>query len=278
MSKKQGFCTNCGSLITLDSSKEKGTCIFCQEEVDVAAALALNEDNERRELVQKEAYEKSLEEAKALKDSAKDKQTGFTRAAQGQNRDRAGQKVKAAKLEPMPKKTKLTLLVSIVAFIVIVAAILVPTTMDRNKKRDALDAAMDTAVAKINVEIDSKLYKYSNNREYFLSTKQGLAEGQAELLYDSYVKEYAELYSLDTEEVHKKIKFTVYDAAGIYEAEPGSGKLIFTEGSYRGGESESSDDVESKTETSADKSKETVSENESEETVSENESKGEENP
>lgn len=209
MAKKEGFCTQCGSLITIDDSKEKVNCIFCGGENITKDALALNEDNETREQLQKKAQEEAKETAaKAQKDK---KNRPAVKKDSSKPAIRKTEEITV--INPLPKKVILKMVAGFVMFFVIIAAILVPMILSRNSNRAAMDERIQTALP---VEVTDHTFLYMNNRELLVVTGEEINEGKALDIFSGYLNLYSSQYSVDAGDVRQKLKLSVYSPEGVY--------------------------------------------------------------
>ncbi len=221
MAKIEAYCTNCGSLINVDDSKQKATCIFCGQEIDTAKAVSLNSDNESRMLVQKAAAEKAREEAAARKEMQK---SGARDMPAKQKAEKTQGPKQEVILKPLPARTKLILLASFVGFALVIAAIFVPLIITRNANRLSF---RDTISSSFGIEDpDSAItFKYNDNRELMLSTKDMLGEEGAREIYEKYVSVYSEAYGIDRSKAEKKTTVVIFDKEGRYTCSYKDGKM-----------------------------------------------------
>lgn len=208
MAKKDAFCTQCGSLVQIDDSKDKNVCIFCKAEISTKKALELNTDTESRLLLQKAAEQKSKEESIALKEKNKlSKASGHDEITTS----------KAPKMEiilkPLPLKIKLAVFGAFMLLVVTLTAIYVPLVLNRNEKRETMNAVI---VKELGIESTSTTYKDNNNRKFVLATAMTLNEGMAIAAFEKYVDIYSNIYEVSPDKVRSKIVVTLYDTAGRY--------------------------------------------------------------
>jgi len=209
MAKKEGFCTQCGSLITIDDSKEKINCIFCGAENITKDALALNEDNETREQLQK----KTQEEAKEI--AAKEKKNKKNKPAVKKDTSKAIVKKteEITIINPLPKKTILTMIAGFVLFLVIIAAILVPMILSRDSNRSDMSEKIESAIS---IPVEDHTFLYMNNRELLIVTGESIDEAKAIEVYQSYLGLYSNQYSVNKEDAIQKLRLRVYSPEGVY--------------------------------------------------------------
>ncbi|MHB1453037.1 MAG: hypothetical protein ACYCYM_03635 [Saccharofermentanales bacterium] len=208
MAKKDAFCTQCGSLVQIDDSKDKNVCIFCKAEINTKKALELNTDTESRLLLQKAAEQKAKEESIALKEKNKLNKSSGSEVITTSKAPR-----QEIILKPLPLKIKLAVFGAFLLLVVVLAAIYVPLVLNRNAKR----IAMDAAIAKdLGIESTSTAFKDNDNRKFVLSTAMTLDEGTAIAAFEKYVDIYSDIYEISADKVRSRIVVTLYDAAGRY--------------------------------------------------------------
>jgi len=209
MAKKDGFCTQCGSLITIDDSKEKINCIFCGAENITKDALALNEDNETREQLQKKTQEEAKEAAAKEKKNKKNKPAA--------KKDTSKAIVKKTEeitiINPLPKKTILTMIAGFVLFLVIIAAILVPMILSRDSNRSDMSEKLESAFS---IPVEDHTFLYMNNRELLIVTDESIDEAKAKEIYQAYLSLYSDQYSVNKDDIIQRIKVRVYSPDGVY--------------------------------------------------------------
>lgn len=207
MSKTEAFCTQCGSLINIDDSKDKNKCLFCGTEVITTKALDLKNDSEKRSALQKDAEKKAIDEAKTKKDLQKQNKGPKTEPAP----------VSATKevvvIKPLPLKTKLILFGILLAFVLILSAYFIPTIISRNEKRETFSSQL---TQKIPFSLQSYSYKFNDNRELSLATNVDLEEKAALEAYQTYLNMYKDVYSMAIDKAQDKIVLRVYAKNGLF--------------------------------------------------------------
>jgi hypothetical protein len=210
MAKKEAFCTQCGSLIQVDDSKETGKCIFCGADVSTAKAIDLKADPDTRIALQASAQEKAKEEAKLNKELQK------TKGSSSKSKSNAPEVPTTREItviEPLPMKTKLIILVSVVAVIAILSGILIPMILTRNNHRTSFDSQINKAMP---FTIASHAYKFSDNRELVIATKEVLSSDKAKEAFTSYQKLYEKAYSVSADKATSKLVVKLYAKEGLY--------------------------------------------------------------
>lgn len=209
MAKKEAFCTKCGSLINIDESKAKNSCLFCGSEVETKNALGLKDDSEARLALQKESEKKAREEAAAKRQLQKQGKPAKT--------ETSGVPAKTTKeiivMKPLPLKTKLIIFGSMIGILVIIAAIFIPTILSRNQKRALLNTELNQNVE---FEIKSHAFKFNDNHELSLATDSSIAESLAESTYQSYIQIYSKAYGVTSERAEGKLVVRIYAKNGLY--------------------------------------------------------------
>jgi hypothetical protein len=218
MAKTEGYCTNCGSLINLDDSKEKAECIFCGEVVDTKKAIALNEDKESRLLLQNAAIAKSKEEAKALKEKTKNVKPSPMPASPDKKQELV--------LKPLPKKIRFAVLGTSLGIIILILAILIPVITTRNANRASMNEMLED---RLDISITSQGYKFNNNRELALATDEAITQEDAVGIYETYLSIYAQTYGISEQEAMEKITVTIY----FYGEESGRYVCSYSQGEVR---------------------------------------------
>lgn len=219
MAKKEAFCTQCGSLIQLDDSKDTGKCIFCGTEVDTAKAIELKADPDTRIALQATAQEKAKEEAKLKKELQKTKGTS-SKAKSNAPEVPATREVTV--IEPLPTKTKLIMLGSVLGVIAILAGILIPMILTRNSQRASFDKQITQAMP---FKISSHAYKFSDNREFLVATKDTLSQDKVKETFAAYQNLYAKAYSISSEKASDKLVVKIYAQEGLYVCKYADGSL-----------------------------------------------------
>jgi len=216
MSKTEAFCTQCGSLINIEDSKDKNKCLFCGTEVITANALDLKNDSEKRSVLQKDAEKKAVDDAKTKKERQKQIKGPKAEAVV------APTTKEIVVIKPLPLKTKLILFGILIASVLIISAILVPTILSRNEKREIFSSQL---TQKIPFPLQSYSYKFNDNREFSLATSVDLTEKEALEAYQAYLGMYTKEYSITTEKAQKKIVLRVYAKNGLFLCKSSNGTI-----------------------------------------------------
>jgi hypothetical protein len=218
MGKTEAFCTQCGSLINVDDSKEKNKCIFCGSEVVTNKALELKNDTQTRVSLQQEAEKKAKEEALLRKQNQKQNK--------GAKLDVSNVPAKSTKevivMKPLPLKTKLILFGSLLGIVVILAGIFVPTILNRNQKRTVINNYLSQ---NIDFNIKSYAFKFNDNRELSIATDVSLSRTDAEAAYQSFNLIYKDTYKTTEAKTDKKLVLRLYAKNGLYTSRKIDGVL-----------------------------------------------------
>ncbi len=215
MGKTEAFCTQCGSLINIDGTKEKNKCLFCGADIATQKALDLVTDTETRVALQKESEKKAAELAREKK--AQQKQNRFPKAETAA----AAASKDTVVIKPVPMKTKLIMTAVFVGIALILTAIFVPLILTRNDHRIELY----TQISKeISFEVESYTFQNNDNRGFLIATGAVLEKEDAVLLYEDYVKAYAAEYGISAEKAQGKLFVKLYAANGMFECKTADGQ------------------------------------------------------
>ncbi len=207
MSKKEAFCTNCGSLINIDDSKDKNTCLFCGTEVETNRALDLKSDPEKRIALQKDAETKAKEQAKTKKEALK--QTKSTKP--GPVAVPVIREIIVHK--PLSTKERIIIFGSLFTVVAILAGIFVPTILSRNEKRESMTSQINN---KMPFAIQSFSYKFNDNREFLVATAEEISDAKATETFTSYANLYRTVYTNSSTKTQDKLVVKVYAKNGLF--------------------------------------------------------------
>lgn len=216
MGKTEAFCTKCGSLINIDDTKNINKCIFCGIEVETKKALDLKTDDQTRLAIQKEAQANEKELAKSKKNEVKSNKSSKVEPVTPAVKE-------IIVMKPLPFKTKLIMILSIVAVIAIIAGYFVPTIINRNAKRTEFSSQF---TEELPFAIKSYSFKFNDNREFLVATDIDISEGTATTAYEAYVNMYSKIYNASKESVLKKLTVRVYGKNGLFICRQSDGKLL----------------------------------------------------
>lgn len=225
MALKEGRCPNCGSILHLDPTAEKGHCLFCDAVFDNSQAFSIAADP-------KGVVFPNLPQPKYEGPSLSPRSS----AAPGQQIQRKQQPQQAPKkpveVKPayvmkdevkMPSfklsgKTKLRIVAVIVIIVALAAAIAVPTILNRDAARAKLMAEMANIVPfDIDVSQDVSIGGVSNSYLLIVAA-ENVDKEDAVTLFKAYSNERAEVLGLSA------------DDAGIYSQV--TVKLVMPDGGW----------------------------------------------
>lgn len=210
MAKKDGFCTECGSLISVDDKKDKATCIFCGNEMDKNEALSLTDDAEKRTKLQETAMKKEKENAAELK-----KQEEIKPSREKETRKPKARKTReVTTIKPLPKKTKIIIVASFVGFVLILAAIFVPMVTTRNLHRGQMDEKVNEALP---FSVKDHDFLYMNNRTLLVVTEDEIDDEISRNAFEAFVSLYAAQYERSEDQVRDNLTIRIYSPEGVYE-------------------------------------------------------------
>lgn len=219
MAKTEAFCTQCGSLINIDDSKDKSKCLFCGTEIDTAKALNLKGDSESRLAIQKEAEKKAVEEAKIKKDAAK-----LNKGTKSDSTPQPPAVKEEVVIRPLPLKTKLILFGAFLGIVAILCGIFIPTILTRNEKRELFSPKLQ----QIQFPLQSYAFKYNDNRELIVATGSEIREEDARAAYETYSVMYKNAYDISSEKTMSKLVVKVYAKNGLFICKGVGGVLATT--------------------------------------------------
>lgn len=223
----EGLCSNCGSLIQVDTAKQEQRCIFCWAEVNADFSQSLLHDSSDYEFPNEDLPQPSGSERQAyMLDSM-----GQAQAAQALQRSRPQPRKKKEEtiapaekvrlmtrpiVEPVAsRKSRLYMLGGILAFVLVTAAIFTPFFLNRTARQEALVGRMNEIfpfpVSEDNVSLD-----YQNNRSLMVVSPESVDEETARTVYENFGREYADVYDITDEEALKRIEVEVLGPDGGY--------------------------------------------------------------
>jgi hypothetical protein len=211
MALKEGRCPNCGSILHLDPTAEKGHCLFCdavfdnQEAFDIAANP-------------KDVVFPNLPQPKYEGPSLSPRQSSAA-VTQAPRKQQAAPK-KPVETKPayvmkepvkMPDfklshKTKLIILIAVVLVVAIAAAIAVPTIISRDAARSKLLASLP-GMASFTVNTDQNVTIGRTNNSYLLIVAaENVTQADAVSLFKAYSEKLAAVQNLDSAEgIHRQV-------------------------------------------------------------------------
>lgn len=203
MALKEGRCPNCGSILHLDPSAEKGHCLFCDAVFDNQTAFDIAANP-------KDVVFPNLPQPKYEGPSLAPRQSAV--AAQPTQRKQAPAPKKAVEAKPayvmkepvkMPDfklshKSKLTILAVVVLIVALSAAVAVPTIISRDAARSQLITAMPD-LAPFDVDLDQAVMIGRTNNSYLLIVAaENVTQADAVKLFKAFCIKRAAVLNADT--------------------------------------------------------------------------------
>jgi hypothetical protein len=224
---KEGRCPNCGSILQLDASAEKGHCLFCDAVFQNKAAfdIAANPGGVTFPNLPQPKYSgPSLEPAQMA-------------VGAGQRQKQGQPPVKKERKEPLPvyvpkvatklpdmkmspKARRMTLLVAL-AFLVVSAAIAVPVVISRETTKAAIIGQMN-AIAPFTVDASKAVSLSRTDNSYLVIAASGSVSQEEMIeLFSNFCLKRASLLKLNPDDFNK-----VYKAVTVKLVTPTGGYLI----------------------------------------------------
>lgn len=244
MAVREGICPNCGSLLKVNDQDNTVTCVFCWGTSSSNKAIRLAQGLEEDYEYPNEEFEElhGEERAQALKkqgmggvivkpeQSLKEK----NKAKIARNKRKAGKltpKEKVA-LENKPivqpkvsRKHKIYITVGIIAFILIIVAIGLPTYLTRTKKEEAITARLDEVISFADSENRVDIQRQDNHVITLVSPDE-VSEEEAKEVFENYADVYKDVYEISLDEAKEKIEVRLLDAkTGGYYVDQEDGEL-----------------------------------------------------
>lgn len=224
----QGRCKNCGSIINVDSNKDDAVCMFCWAHTSPSEAIAIDANPDAYEFPNESMPEPSVEEqslAFGAQNSGKNvpvkKSKPAIKKSSANKKMTPAEKVAMAKkelFEPVvPKKQKLLLLGITAAVVILVAALVIPLTLSRNTKREALHVKMPALISGQNLTEQNYSLEGQNNSKLTLVLPEEVSESKLKDIYDSFKLARADVYGLDAADTQDDVRIKVYASNGLLE-------------------------------------------------------------
>lgn len=223
MAVKEGLCSNCGSLMRIDDSKETATCIFCWAEVNANEALDLIEDSEGHEFLNETFDEPGLEEkTQALaaqgfggihvSTSARQvpKKTIERKEGKLTPREKVALQNKPLVKPYCSKKHLLLITAGVVGFVAVIAAIAFPMYFTREGKKKEIKEKLPNSIS---FASDQTLYNINkqNNSAITIISPEAIDEATAKDIFEKYASIYSETYGISAEDAKAKIQVKILD-------------------------------------------------------------------
>ncbi len=235
MALQQGRCKNCGSIISVDTAKEDAVCMFCWAHTDPKEALAIEANPSAYEFPNESMTEPTAEEqalAFAAINGGSPVLVKKSQPAIKQSKEKKltpAEKVALAKkdiYEPtVPTKKKIMIAGVSLGILALIAGIFVPSTLNRNKKRDALKSQMATFISGQTLQDANYSFEGRNNSMLTLVLPEDVSEAEAKEIYNNFKSLRSEVYSLSAEDSQSDVKVKIYALNALLEMN-GDGELI----------------------------------------------------
>ncbi len=231
-----GRCPNCGSILYLDSSVEKGHCLFCDAVFDSAQAIEIALDPTGVEFPN---LPQPKYEGPDLRPGA-----GAAIPAAKAKRQPPAPKKAVPKAPPIVKepvqmpdfkldgKTRIRIILVILLIVVIVAAIAVPLIMRREDARGKLLAALpEFTPSPIEVENNVDIGR-TDNSYLRIVLGQDITKDDAVDFFQAYAQKRAEIYGLDlTGEIYEPVTVKIITPEGGWKIDRPAGRASLEDGS-----------------------------------------------
>lgn len=236
MALQQGRCKNCGSIISVDTAKEDAVCMFCWAHTKPQEAVAIEANPSAYEFPNETMDAPTPEEQTAAFAAINGGNPVVVKKSQPAIKQTKEKKptpaeiVAAAKkdiYEPtVPTKKKLLIAGISLALIVVLAGIFVPSTLNRNSKREAMRSQMPTFISGQTLNEANYSFEGQKNSYLTLVLPQAVTEAQAKGIYEDYKALRSKTYELKAEDQQEDVKVKIYASNGLLEMN-GSGEVIF---------------------------------------------------
>lgn len=225
MAIKDGRCPNCGSILHLDNSAEKGHCLFCDAVFDTSRALEIAADPAGVEFpnLPQPKYEgpdlSPRSNASKSKTSAKAKsQVPAKKPAEPKAPQIVKEPVKMPDFK-IDARTRNRILLVILAIIVLTTAIAAPLIMSRENARSQLLEAMPS-ISPFEVVVEKAVNIGRSDNSYLLIVAQNdITQDAAVRLFRNYAEQRAEVYGMD-------LSAAIYSPVTVKIVTPEGGWLI----------------------------------------------------
>ncbi len=229
---KEARCTNCGSILMVETDESTTKCLFCRAVVNTEEALAVAADPQAYEFPnQEQPEEESAPKAasiynQALKQahSAKSAQRA-TRAAAPTARPAPAARAQVEKIEMPAVKlstaAKMKIGAFVVALFVLVAAAILPVTLTRDARRTELSQQIPEILPFQHVEQGAWSIGKTGNWLFSVVAKEAVDAETALAVYRDFCVARARVYGLDPSadafhSVYGKATVRVYGTDGGY--------------------------------------------------------------
>lgn len=217
MATSQGMCKNCGSLIMFDDRDSTCECVFCNCVFPSSEAVEILENPEGRTFAN-EKFESTSDShhytTRVYSTESLEKQIAREEIKKAQENGGASVKNEfevTAKDVKAPKKFTIGLISSVVAIVVIVAAISTPIYLNRSKITKSLESSVDSGKIYSGKVTDHSFYGQTC-QTFNLITDDKVDEDCAKQIYDNYCAERSAAGGKND----KDVTIVIYCDGGIY--------------------------------------------------------------
>ena len=224
----EGLCSNCGSLIQMDTSQEEHRCIFCWAEINPSFSQSLLADPQDYEFPNEEIPQPTDAERQAFML----RQMGQTQAATALQRSapQPRKKKKEDLISPAEKvrlmtrpivepvasrKSRLIMVGGILAFVLVFAVIFTPLFIHRTNRQNDLESRIN-AIFPFEVTEEQMSLNHQNNRSLVVISPEEVTEEAAREVYLGFSREYADVYGISEEQAQDRVEVEVLGPDGGY--------------------------------------------------------------
>lgn len=225
MAMREGLCPNCGSLMRVNDENETTYCIFCWAPVNSEEAIRLASEPGTHEYANKSYPEPSPEEkAKALqaqgfggahvlsqvKTPAKKPVQEKAREGKLTPREKVALQNKPLVKPYCSKEHRIRIILGILIFLAVLAAIALPTYFMRENKKTEIMKQM-SEVAPYAAEKNRVNIERQQNQLVTIISPDKTSETAAKEVFDKYTKIYAKVYGIDEAAAKEKVTLNLLD-------------------------------------------------------------------
>ncbi len=231
MANKDGRCPNCGSLLNLDVSAEKGHCLFCDAVFESKTAFMINENPDGYEFPNEPQpkYEGPSLSPRASPGKVQPEKSAVAREAQQQKKkarpapQRAYVHKEPIKLPEikLPPKIRLKVIIVTIVLALLIIGISTPLIITRNNMRAQLMEAMpEYTPFEVVPERDAVIRRVGNSY-LMIVADEAVSEDQMIELFRGFAEKRAELRGLDQDDFRR-----VYRSVTVKLISPDGGYLL----------------------------------------------------
>lgn len=229
MANKDGRCPNCGSLLSLDASAEKGHCLFCDAVFDNKTAFAINENPDGYEFPNEPQpkYEGPSLNSRPNSTTKQPVQSTFTEETQKKKSRPAPQRAYVHK-EPiklpeikLPPKIRIKVIIVSIVLALLIAGISTPLIITRNNMRAQLmDSMTEYTPFSVDPERDAVIRRIGNTY-LMVVADEAVSEDEMIELFKGFAEKRAELRGLEMDDFSR-----VYRSVTVKLISPDGGYLL----------------------------------------------------